>query len=136
MPRQRIERVAAHRRECKERQRAFAPEAVTRPSAGILVQPVEQIFERREQPDHDTARAERGKILREVALPEFLAQPQPEDAQRQNRHVAIETQALARRCQSSCTHLRLSRSSLQNSNASSVTPSTPPPPSARPLNAG
>src|SRR5215470_1967612 len=110
----------------------YALKAMTRPSARILVQPVEKIFERREQPDHRATRAERGQILRQVALPEFLAQPQPEDAQRQNRHVAIEAQALARRCLSSCIHSRLLRSSLQNSNASSVTPSTPPPPSARP----
>src|SRR5262245_64715325 len=114
MPRQRIERISAHSRESKERQRAFAPEAVTSPSARILVQTVEQVFERREQPDHRAARAERGQILRQVALPEFLAQPQPEDAQRQNRHVAIEAQVLARRCLSSCTHSRLSQSSLQN----------------------
>src|SRR6267378_367430 len=70
------------------------PVAVADPAARVLIDAVEKILARAEEPDGGDRCPERFEILRQEALPEVLAEREEEDGPGDRDDVALETEGL------------------------------------------
>ena len=95
MPGYGVDQIPGHGYDGKEHQRSFPPVAITYPSAGVLIKAVKQVFQRREHSDDNAARTKRHQVFRQIALPQFFTQSEPENAQRQDCDVAVQTKVFA-----------------------------------------